>query len=166
MEQGLCLSLASHLMPHREPSELQGMGALEATSWALRVAEHELGVTPVLSAQAVVSGSDPLGLIAYLSHFHSAFKSVSQRSGELEGRWAGEGAEGQEVPPEGGGRLYKGYSADSWTLPAGPVSQTSGTPSAILFLGKLQRSLQRTRAKVRSLGRAEAGKGYPVFQGW
>lgn len=108
---GLALcALVHRLQPGLlEPSELQGMGALEATSWALKVAEHELGITPVLSAQAVVAGSDPLGLIAYLSHFHSAFKSVPQRSGL--------------------------------------VSQTSGTSSAILFLGKLQRTLQRTRAK-------------------
>ncbi|XP_069345255.1 F-actin-monooxygenase MICAL1 isoform X2 [Eulemur rufifrons] len=93
-----------------EPSELQGMGALEATAWALKVAEHELGITPVVSAQAVVAGSDPLGLIAYLSHFHSAFKST----------------------PHG----------------PGPAAQASpGTSSAVLFLGKLQRTLQRTRAK-------------------
>uniref|UniRef100_A0A8C4PJC3 Molecule interacting with CasL protein 1 n=1 Tax=Equus asinus TaxID=9793 RepID=A0A8C4PJC3_EQUAS len=92
-----------------EPSELQGMGALEATAWALKMAEHELGITPVLSAQAVVAGSDPLGLIAYLSHFHSAFKSTHN---------------------------------------PGPVSQGSpGTSSAILFLGKLQRTLQRTRVQ-------------------
>lgn len=82
MEPGLDLSLASHLVLHREPSELQGMGALEATAWALKVAEQELGVTPVLSAQAVVVGSDPLGLIAYLSHFHSAFKNMPHSSGE------------------------------------------------------------------------------------
>lgn len=50
------------------------------------MAEHELGIAPVLSAQAVVAGSDPLGLIAYLSHFHSAFKSMPPRPGELEGR--------------------------------------------------------------------------------
>lgn len=131
------------------------MGALEATAWALRVAEHELGVTPVLSAQAVVAGSDPLGLIAYLSHFHSAFKNTTPNSsGELEGRWAGE----QEG---GGGQLYEGPGADSQTLPAGLVSQSPGTPSAILFLGKLQRSLQRTRAKVRSLSKVEAGGGVP-----
>ncbi|KAL6091491.1 hypothetical protein STEG23_032302 [Scotinomys teguina] len=94
-----------------DPSDLQGMGALEATTWALKMAGHELGITPVLSAQAVVAGSDPLGLIAYLSHFHSAFKNMPHSSG--------------------------------------PVSQApSGTPNAILFLGKLQRTLQRTRAKV------------------
>uniref|UniRef100_A0A4W2CDI2 Molecule interacting with CasL protein 1 n=1 Tax=Bos indicus x Bos taurus TaxID=30522 RepID=A0A4W2CDI2_BOBOX len=93
-----------------EPSELQGMGALEATSWALKMAEHELGITPVLSAQAMVAGSDPLGLIAYLSHFHSAFKSVPHNPGS--------------------------------------VSQGSpGTASAVLFLGKLQRTLQRTRTQ-------------------
>uniref|UniRef100_A0A2K6EFS3 Molecule interacting with CasL protein 1 n=1 Tax=Propithecus coquereli TaxID=379532 RepID=A0A2K6EFS3_PROCO len=93
-----------------EPSELQGMGALEATAWALKVAEHELGITPVVSAQAVVAGSDPLGLIAYLSHFHSAFKSTPHSPG--------------------------------------PAAQASpGTSSAVLFLGKLQRTLQRTRAK-------------------
>lgn len=81
-------------MLHREPSELQGMGALEATAWALKVAQHELGITPVLSAQAVVAGSDPLGLIAYLSHFHSAFKNMPQSSSEWAGRWAGEGGGG------------------------------------------------------------------------
>uniref|UniRef100_A0A8C2M4U6 Molecule interacting with CasL protein 1 n=1 Tax=Cricetulus griseus TaxID=10029 RepID=A0A8C2M4U6_CRIGR len=109
--RALC-ALVHRLQPGLlEPSELQGMGALEATAWALKVAEQELGVTPVLSAQAVVVGSDPLGLIAYLSHFHSAFKNMPHSSG--------------------------------------PVSQApSGTPNAILFLGKLQRTLQRTRAKV------------------
>lgn len=96
-----------HPTPHREPSELQGMRALEATAWALRVAEHELGIIPVLSAQAVVACSDPLGLIAYLSHFHSAFKNTPHSSGEWEGRWAGrrvragEEAGGKEVPPKG-----------------------------------------------------------------
>lgn len=59
------------------------MGALEATTWALRAAEHELGITPVVSAQAVVAGSDPLGLIAYLSHFHSAFKNTPNSPGDL-----------------------------------------------------------------------------------
>lgn len=73
------------------------MGALEATVWAMRVAEHELGITPVLSAQAVVAGSDPLGLIAYLSHFHSAFKNTPHSSGELEGSWAGRGMDGMAV---------------------------------------------------------------------
>uniref|UniRef100_A0A8C5P215 [F-actin]-monooxygenase MICAL1 n=1 Tax=Jaculus jaculus TaxID=51337 RepID=A0A8C5P215_JACJA len=75
---GLALcALVHHLRPGLlEPSELQGLGALETTAWALKVAEHELGITPVLSAQAVVAGSDPLGLIAYLSHFHSAFKTA------------------------------------------------------------------------------------------
>uniref|UniRef100_H0V032 [F-actin]-monooxygenase MICAL1 n=1 Tax=Cavia porcellus TaxID=10141 RepID=H0V032_CAVPO len=95
------------------PSEVQDMGALEATTWALRAAEHELGITPVVSAQAVVAGSDPLGLIAYLSHFHSAFKNTPNSPG--------------------------------------PVNQGSpGTSSAVLFLGKLQRTLQRTRAKENS----------------
>lgn len=62
----------------------------------------------------------------------------------------------------GGGRGYKGSSADSWTLLADPVNQaSSGTPSAILFLGKLQRTLQRTRAKVRILSRVEAREGVP-----
>uniref|UniRef100_A0A452VNP8 F-actin monooxygenase n=1 Tax=Ursus maritimus TaxID=29073 RepID=A0A452VNP8_URSMA len=93
-----------------EPSELQGLGALEATAWALKMAEHELGITPVLSAKAVVARSDPLGLIAYLSHFHSIFKNVPPNPGVLEG------------------------------FPA--------TSSAVLFLGKLQRTLQRTRAQV------------------
>ncbi|XP_019514521.1 PREDICTED: protein-methionine sulfoxide oxidase MICAL1 [Hipposideros armiger] len=109
---GLALcALVNRLRPGLlEPSELQGMGALEATAWALKMAEHELGITPVLSAQAVVAGSDPLGLIAYLSHFHSAFKSTPQNSGPAN----------QGLP---------------------------GTSSAVLFLGKLQRTLQRTRAK-------------------
>ncbi|XP_012578694.1 PREDICTED: protein-methionine sulfoxide oxidase MICAL1 isoform X2 [Condylura cristata] len=109
---GLALcALVHRLRPSLlEPSDLQGMGALEATSWALKVAEHELGITPVLSAQAIVAGSDPLGLIAYLSYFHSAFKNTP-------------------------------HSPD-------PVSQVSpGTSSAVLFLGKLQRTLQRTRTK-------------------
>uniref|UniRef100_A0A8C0DCL9 Molecule interacting with CasL protein 1 n=1 Tax=Balaenoptera musculus TaxID=9771 RepID=A0A8C0DCL9_BALMU len=102
-----------------EPSELQGVGALEATSWALKMAEHELGITPVLSAQAMVAGNDPLGLIAYLSHFHSAFKSTPHNPG--------------------------------------PVSQGSpGTASAVLFLGKLQRTLQRTR--VQGNGEDAGGK--------
>ncbi|XP_013366271.1 PREDICTED: protein-methionine sulfoxide oxidase MICAL1 isoform X1 [Chinchilla lanigera] len=109
---GLALcALVHRLRPSLlEPSELQGLGALEATARALKVAEHELGITPVVSAWAVVAGSDPLGLIAYLSHFHSAFKNTPGSPG--------------------------------------PVSQSSpGTSSAVLFLGKLQRTLQRTRAK-------------------
>uniref|UniRef100_A0A5F4VTR6 [F-actin]-monooxygenase MICAL1 n=1 Tax=Callithrix jacchus TaxID=9483 RepID=A0A5F4VTR6_CALJA len=109
---GLALcALVHRLQPGLlEPSELQGLEALEATAWALKMAEHELGITPVVSAQAVVAGSDPLGLIAYLSHFHSAFKSTPHRPS--------------------------------------PVSQASpGTSSAVLFLGKLQRTLQRSRAK-------------------
>lgn len=109
---GLALcALVNRLRPSLlEPSELQGMGALDATSWALKMAEHELGITPMLSAQAIVAGSDPLGLIAYLSHFHSAFKSAPHNPG--------------------------------------PVNQGSlGTSSAVLFLGKLQRTLQRTRAQ-------------------
>ncbi|CAO2627902.1 [F-actin]-monooxygenase MICAL1 [Lemmus lemmus] len=120
--RALC-ALVHRLQPGLlEPSELQGMGALEATAWALKMAEHGLGITPVLSAQAVVAGSDPLGLIAYLSHFHSAFKNMPHSSG--------------------------------------PVNQaSSGTSSAILFLGKLQRTLQQTRAKVRILSRVEAGEG-------
>ncbi|XP_036270437.1 F-actin-monooxygenase MICAL1 isoform X1 [Pipistrellus kuhlii] len=109
---GLALcALVNRLRPGLlEPSELQGVGALEATGWALKMAEHELGITPVLSAHAVVAGSDPLGLIAYLSHFYSAFKSTSHNPG--------------------------------------PASQGAlGTSSAVLFLGKLQRTLQRTRAQ-------------------
>ncbi|XP_058163250.1 F-actin-monooxygenase MICAL1 isoform X8 [Dasypus novemcinctus] len=109
---GLALcALVHRLQPGLlEPSDVQGVGALEATAWALKVAEQELGITPVLSAQAVVAGSDPLGLIAYLSHFHSAFKDRPHSPG--------------------------------------PASQGSlGTPSAVLFLGKLQRTLQRTRAQ-------------------
>uniref|UniRef100_A0A8C0ML13 LIM zinc-binding domain-containing protein n=1 Tax=Canis lupus familiaris TaxID=9615 RepID=A0A8C0ML13_CANLF len=105
-----------------EPAELRGVGALEATAWALKVAEHELGIPPVLSAKAVVAGSDPLGLIAYLSHFHSTFKNTAH----------------------------------------GPARQGfPGTSSAVLFLGKLQRTLQRPRAQVRWLGRARAGWGVP-----
>uniref|UniRef100_A0A8C7ABW7 Molecule interacting with CasL protein 1 n=1 Tax=Neovison vison TaxID=452646 RepID=A0A8C7ABW7_NEOVI len=93
-----------------EPSELQGLGALEATAWALKMAEQELGITPVVSAKAVVAGSDPLGLIAYLSHFHSTFKNMPHNPG--------------------------------------PASQGfPGSSSAVLFLGKLQRTLQRTRAQ-------------------
>ncbi|KAF6115028.1 microtubule associated monooxygenase, calponin and LIM domain containing 1 [Phyllostomus discolor] len=109
---GLALcALVNRLRPGLlEPSELQGMGALEATGWALKMAEHELGITPVLSTQAMVAGSDPLGLIAYLSHFHSAYKSM----------------------PHNPGLASQGSPA---------------TPSAVLFLGKLQRTLQRTRAQ-------------------
>ncbi|XP_004406758.1 PREDICTED: protein-methionine sulfoxide oxidase MICAL1 isoform X2 [Odobenus rosmarus divergens] len=108
--QALC-ALLQRLRPGLlEPSELQGLGALEATAWALKMAEHELGITPMLSAKAVVAGSDPLGLIAYLSHFHSTFKNMPHNPG--------------------------------------PASQGfPGTPSAVLFLGKLQRTLQRTRAQ-------------------
>ncbi|XP_042636870.1 F-actin-monooxygenase MICAL1 [Orycteropus afer afer] len=109
---GLALcALVHRLQPSLlEPSDVQGMGALEATSWALKMAEQELGITPVLSAQAVVAGSDPLGLIAYLSHFHSAFKNKPRSPG--------------------------------------PVSQGSpGTANAVLFLGKLHRTLQRTRTQ-------------------
>lgn len=48
---------------------------------------------------------------------------------------------------------------DTPTLPAGPTSQGfPATSSAVLFLGKLQRTLQRTRAQVASLGRAGAGQ--------
>lgn len=96
------------------------MGALEATAWALRAAEHELGITPVLSAQAVVAGSDPLGLIAYLSHFHSAFKNTAHSSGELEGRWAGRGVEGSyiKVPVLTAGLCLQALSA---SLPGPPV---------------------------------------------
>ncbi|XP_012924409.1 F-actin-methionine sulfoxide oxidase MICAL1 isoform X3 [Heterocephalus glaber] len=123
---GLALcALVHRLQPSLlEPSELQGLGALEATAWALKVAEHELGITPVVSAQAVVTGSDPLGLIAYLSHFHSAFKNTPSSPG--------------------------------------PVSQASpGTSSAVLFLGKLQRTLQRTRAKE---NREDAGGKKPRLE--
>ncbi|CAH6778257.1 F-actin-monooxygenase MICAL1 [Phodopus roborovskii] len=82
---GLALcALVHHLQPGLlDPSELQGMGALETAAWALKVAEHELGITPVLCAQAVVAGSDPLGLIAYLSHFHSAFKDTPHSLGPV-----------------------------------------------------------------------------------
>ncbi|XP_006840001.1 PREDICTED: protein-methionine sulfoxide oxidase MICAL1 isoform X2 [Chrysochloris asiatica] len=111
---GLALcALVHRLQPSLlDPSDVQGMEALEATSWALKMAEQELGITPVLSAHALVAGGDPLGLVAYLSHFHSAFKNKSK--------------------------------------PCSPGSEnqgSSGTPSAVLFLGKLQRTLQRTRAQ-------------------
>lgn len=109
--KALC-ALVHSLQPNLlEPSELQDLEALEATSWAMKIAEHELGITQVLSAQAVVTGSDPLGLIAYLSSFHSAFKRLLQKPG-----------------------------------PARNAVQ--GTTSAVLFLGKLQRTLQRARAQV------------------
>ncbi|KAI5929729.1 [F-actin]-monooxygenase MICAL1 [Manis javanica] len=108
--RALC-ALVHRLRPDLlEPSELQGLGALEATALALKLAERELGLQPVVSAQAVVAGSDPLGLIAYLSHFHSAFKSMPHNPGSVS--------------------------------PGCP-----GTPSAVLFLGKLQRTLQRTRGQ-------------------
>ncbi|KFO28650.1 NEDD9-interacting protein with calponin homology and LIM domains [Fukomys damarensis] len=111
-----------------EPSELQGLRALEVTAWALKIAEHELGITPVVSAQAVVAGSDPLGLIAYLSSFHSAFKDTSGSPGV--------------------------------------VSKASpGTSSAVLFLGKLQRTLHRSRDKdLLQESREDAGGKKPRLQ--
>ncbi|XP_060046633.1 F-actin-monooxygenase MICAL1 isoform X2 [Erinaceus europaeus] len=122
--RALC-ALVHRLQPGLlEPSDLQGVGALEAASWALKMAEHELGITPVLSAQAVVAGSDPLGLIAYLSYFHSAFKNTPHTEG--------------------------------------PVRQGSlGTSRAVQFLGKLQRTLQRTRAQEK---REHAGGKKPRLQ--
>ncbi|CAD7678219.1 unnamed protein product [Nyctereutes procyonoides] len=112
-----------------EPAELQGVGALEATAWALKVAEHELGIPPVLSAKAVVAGSDPLGLIAYLSHFHSTFKNTAHGPGG----------------------------------PEGPTRQGfPGTSSAVLFLGKLQRTLQRPRAQE---NREDTGGKKPRLEG-
>lgn len=121
-------------MRHRNPSELQGLGALEATAWALRVAEHELGITPVLSAQAVVAGSDPLGLIAYLSHFHSAFKNTAHSSGELEGRWAGGGLEGSylKVPVLMAGLCLQASSA---SLLGPPVPYFSSANSTGAYIG-------------------------------
>ncbi|XP_055981081.1 F-actin-monooxygenase MICAL1-like [Sorex fumeus] len=107
-----------------KPSDLQGMGALEAASWALRMAEHELGIAPVLSARAVVTGSDPLGLIAYLSSFHSAYKSLPH-------------------------------------MPGPSRQPAQGTSRAVLFLGKLQRTLQRTRAQENG---EEAGGKKPRLQ--
>lgn len=172
---------ASSPTPRREPSELQGLGALEATALALKLAERELGLQPVVSAQAVVAGSDPLGLIAYLSHFHSAFKSMPHNPGDLEGSlgpgWDGEVCEGQgRGHPLGdtwGRDFWAGVqlsvqAVQSWSpvhadappLPAGSVSPgCPGTPSAVLFLGKLQRTLQRTRGQVESRARAGAGRG-------
>ncbi|CAK7310835.1 [F-actin]-monooxygenase MICAL1 [Vulpes lagopus] len=112
-----------------EPAELRGVGALEATAWALKVAEHELGIPPVLSAKAVVAGSDPLGLIAYLSHFHSTFKNTAHGPGG----------------------------------PEGPARQGfPGTSSAVLFLGKLQRTLQRPRAQE---NREDTGGKKPRLEG-
>lgn len=61
----------------------------------MKIAEHELGITQVLSAQSVVTGSDPLGLIAYLSSFHSAFKRLLQKPGNLKG--GRQGGWGEEV---------------------------------------------------------------------
>lgn len=53
------------------------------------------------------------------------------------------------------------------TLPAGPVSQgTPGTASAVLFLGKLQRTLQRTRAQVGSRGEVGLGSGLLLGGSW
>ncbi|XP_048948408.1 F-actin-monooxygenase MICAL1 isoform X1 [Canis lupus dingo] len=116
-----------------EPAELRGVGALEATAWALKVAEHELGIPPVLSAKAVVAGSDPLGLIAYLSHFHSTFKNTAHGPGG----------------------------------PEGPARQGfPGTSSAVLFLGKLQRTLQRPRAQdVLQENREDTGGKKPRLEG-
>lgn len=160
--------LPSAFLPniHREPSELQGVGALEATAWALRMAEHELGITPVLSAKAVVTGSDPLGLIAYLSHFHSAFKSMPHNPGGLGGRWVARGwgrhplrDSWERHPGLHCSGLFQRSSIDFPSTLTGSVSQGSqGTSSAVLFLGKLHRTLQRTRAQVRSLGRVAAGQ--------
>lgn len=108
--KALC-ALVHSLQPNLlEPSELQDLGALEATSWAMKIAEHELGIAQVLSAQAMVTGSDLLGLIAYLSSFHSAFKRLLQKPGPTR-------------------------------------NAALGTPNAVLFLGKLQRTLQRARAQ-------------------
>lgn len=51
----------------------------------------------------------------------------------------------------------------SMTLLTGSVSQGSpGTASAVLFLGKLQRTLQRTRTQVESLGGVGLGSGVLV----
>lgn len=72
---------------------------------------------------------------------------------------------GEKSPSKGPPQAEGGYIKVVVLTPnssAGPVSQApSGTPNAILFLGKLQRTLQRTRAKVRSLSRVEAGEGVP-----
>ena len=159
---------------HREPSELQGLEALEATAWALRMAEHELGITPVLSAKAVVTGSDPLGLIAYLSHFHSAFKSMPHNPGSLEGMWVGR--RWGRHPLRDSWETYPGldcnglFRRSSFGFPSvltGSVTQSSlGTSSAVLFLGKLHRTLQRTRAQVGSLGRVAAGQRVASGNPW
>ncbi|XP_074043418.1 F-actin-monooxygenase MICAL1 [Macrotis lagotis] len=91
-------------------STLQGVGALEATALAVKLAEQELGIAPVIPPQLMVSGTDPLGLIAYLTHFYSAFGKTP-------------------------------HSPD-------PVSpRSAGTASAVLFLTKLQRTLQRNRSQ-------------------
>ncbi|XP_074166227.1 F-actin-monooxygenase MICAL1 isoform X1 [Sminthopsis crassicaudata] len=91
-------------------SSLQGAGALETTALAVKLAEQELGISPVIPPQVLVAGTDPLGLIAYLTHFYSAFG---------------------KAPP----------SPD-------PVSSLSkGTSGAVLFLSKLQRTLQRNRSQ-------------------
>ncbi|XP_027711436.1 F-actin-monooxygenase MICAL1 [Vombatus ursinus] len=91
-------------------STLQGAGALETTALAVKLAEQELGIAPVIPPQVLVSGTDPLGLIAYLTHFYSAFGRTPNSPG-----------------------------------PVGPLS--TGTASAVLFLSKLQRTLQRNRSQ-------------------
>nr|XP_020863828.1 F-actin-methionine sulfoxide oxidase MICAL1 isoform X1 [Phascolarctos cinereus]XP_020863830.1 F-actin-methionine sulfoxide oxidase MICAL1 isoform X1 [Phascolarctos cinereus] len=91
-------------------STLQGAGALDTTALAVKLAEQELGIAPVISPQVLVSGTDPLGLIAYLTHFYSAFGRTPNSPG-----------------------------------PVGPLS--TGTASAVLFLSKLQRTLQRNRSQ-------------------
>ncbi|XP_044532624.1 F-actin-monooxygenase MICAL1 [Gracilinanus agilis] len=117
--QALC-ALIHRLRPNLlDLSTVRGAGALETTARAVKLAEQELGIAPVIPPQVLVAGTDPLGLIAYLSQFYSTF----------------------------------GRTAHS----PGPVTQFStGTANAVLFLSKLQRTLQRNRSQEN--GEESSGK--------
>ncbi|XP_072499121.1 F-actin-monooxygenase MICAL1 isoform X1 [Notamacropus eugenii] len=108
--RALC-ALVHRLRPNLlDFSTLQGAGALETTALAVKLAEQELGIAPVIPPQVLVAGTDPLGLTAYLTHFYSAFGKTP-------------------------------HSPDL----VSPLS--TGTASAVLFLSKLQRKLQRTHSQ-------------------
>ncbi|XP_036625068.1 F-actin-monooxygenase MICAL1 [Trichosurus vulpecula] len=108
--RALC-ALVHRLRPNLlDFSTLKGAGALETTALAVKLAEQELGIAPVIPPQVLVAGTDPLGLAAYLTHFYSAFGKTPHSPG-----------------------------------PVGPLS--TGTANAILFLSKLQRTLQRNRSQ-------------------
>uniref|UniRef100_A0A5F8HKQ5 Molecule interacting with CasL protein 1 n=1 Tax=Monodelphis domestica TaxID=13616 RepID=A0A5F8HKQ5_MONDO len=108
--QALC-ALIHRLRPNLlDLSTVQGAGALETTARAVKLAEQELGIAPVIPPQVLVAGSDPLGLIAYLSQFYSAFGKTAQSPGMV-------------------------------------TQLSTGTANAVLFLSKLQRTLQRKRSQ-------------------